>query len=117
MVNFYEFSNFGKYFIEVMFFLLFIESSVDGDDITVAFGFAESAGAKYEFFARFDFRDVSVLEVFSSSDLNDFAIFLEKVCAKLAKRRKFFVTIDNKANVGFGVIRGNSKIVIHNFSP
>ena len=59
-----------------MFFLLFIESSVDGNRAVASFGFAESAGTKDEFVAGLDFCDIAVLEIFGTSDLNDFAAFI-----------------------------------------
>ena len=94
---------------------MFIKFPVDGDNAVIALGFTERTGAKYEFVARFDFRNIAVLEVLCASDLNDFAIFLEKVCAKLAKRRKFAVGIHDKADIRSRVVRRNSKIVIHKF--
>jgi hypothetical protein len=93
--------------------LLFIKFAVDGDSSVIAFGFTESARAQDKFVAGFNFRNVAVLEVFGSSDLNDFAIFLDKICAKLAKRREFAVGIHDKADIRSGVVRRNSKIVIH----
>ena len=95
--------------------LLFIKFSVDGNNSVIAFGFTESARAKYEFVAGFDFRNIAVLEVFCASDLNDFAIFLDKVWTKLAKRREFAVGIHDKADIRSRVVRRNSKIVIHKF--
>jgi hypothetical protein len=94
---------------------LFVVFTVYGDDAIVAFGFAESARAQDKFVAGFDFRDIAVLEVLCTSDLNDFAIFLDKICAKLAKRIKFPVGIHDKADIRSRVVRRNSKIVIHKF--
>ena len=84
--------------------LLLIKFTVDGNDVAVAFGLSESAGAKDEFVAWFDFRKVSVLEVFGASDLDNFAAFVDKIQAEIAKRSELAVSIDDKANVGVGVI-------------
>ena len=92
---------------------MFIIFPVDGNNAVIAFGFTESARAQDKFVAGFDFCDVAVLEVLCTSDLNDFAIFLDEICAKLAKRREFAVGIHDKADIRSRVVRRNSKIVIH----
>jgi hypothetical protein len=92
---------------------LFIKFPVDGNNAVIAFGFTESARAQDKYVAEFDFRNIAVLEVLCASDLNDFAIFLDKICAKLAKRREFAVGINDKADIRSRVVRRNSKIVIH----
>ena len=87
---------------------MFVIFPVHSNNAARTFGFTESAGAQDKFVAWFDFCDIAVLEVLGASDLNDFAIFLDEICAKLAKRRKFAVGIHDETDIQSRVVRRNS---------